>query len=687
MVKRAKNLKIKPVQVIVIDRRDEDGELWGWAIRGKSEPVNVWLSNGNDLKKLDVGGRALCRISASLPDGVISAEVIKALPAPTIQKIFGKIDGNWLVPSDKRDRRQYKVVGGIDHQDGHLVVAGISRARQSSSIEVEVIEVLGHFGSVAAIAPLTLAEGGIPTEFPDDALNEAENAKAPRLDKYRTDLRKLPLVTIDGEDAKDFDDAVFAEPDSMFSGGWLVYVAIADVSSYVSPASALDREAKKRGNSVYLPGKVVPMLPEALSNGWCSLVPDEDRASLTVRLQIDAEGHLKSYKFIRSLIRSHARLTYTDVQAWIDGDRDKIPVFLHPQVDNLVRAYSTLAAARKRRGTLDLDIPERRAILHEDQNLVKSIAERSMTEANKLIEEMMILANVATARAFSSLGTTGIFRVHDEPDRARVEALAQILKGTPAELPEKLRTLEPNDFGKILQIIKGQPYEETVKEQVLRTQSMAIYDLTNIGHFGLALQNYSHFTSPIRRYSDLMAHRALIACFELGPDGQALSDLPKAEDTAQHISETERRAQMAERRAHERYVAAYHEQDINKELIGRITGISKAGLFIRIDGSGGDAFVPVSLMGSERFDFNAASTTISSRRTGQLFALGDQCLIRLLEASPHTGSLLGELIRQITSYNLGSAKPNGDKSTRFSKKPVNSKTKSGIRNKLKRRKI
>lgn len=652
MPKRSRSPKIKPVQVLVVDRQDPDGHLWAWGMAGKSDPIEVWLASGRDIGKLSKGDRALTRIGSANSEGIYVGEVMKALPAPSVQKVFGKVEDGWLLPSDKRDRKQYKIVGGLDHEDGELVVAAITRARRAAALEVEIIEVLGHFGTIAAIAPLTLAEEGIPVDFPPDVLAESEAAKAPTLEAFRTDLRDTPFVTIDGEDAKDFDDAVFAEPDPKVEGGWIVWVAIADVAGYVRPASALDKEARKRGNSVYLPDTVVPMLPESLSNGWCSLVPDEDRACLAVRLHIDSEGQLKTYKFVRGLMRSHARLTYTKVQAHME-DKAELRPEIAPHVDRLVEAYALLRKAREKRGTLDLDMPERRAMVSDDKTRVLSITERSMGPANQLIEEMMILANVAAARAFGATGRRGIYRVHDEPDRARIEALAQILKGTPAELPDKIPALKSRDFGRILHLIRGEPYEETVKEQVLRTQSMAVYDLTNIGHFGLALQDYSHFTSPIRRYSDLIAHRALIDAFGLGSGGQDLANLPKAGETATHISETERRAQMAERRAHERYVAAYHSQDVDKELEGRVTGLAKAGLFIRLDSSGGDLFVPVSLMGPERFDFDAAHMTLSSRRTGQTFALGDRCLVRLLEASPHTGSLMGQLVEQLSSHALG----------------------------------
>ena len=663
---RSPSPKIKPVQVLCVHRQDGDGHLWAWAMAGKTDPIEVWLASGSDLPKLKIGTRALCQIGALQSDGTYRAKVIKALPTPSAQTIFGKVEGGWLRPSDRRDRKQYRLVGGLDHDEGHLVAATLrGPARRGAAMEAKVIEVLGHFGDVAAIAPLTLAEEGIPTQFSKDAIREAQAATAPHLDPFRIDLRTTPFVTIDGEDARDFDDAVYAQADPKVKGGWIIWVAIADVAAYVALDSALDKAARERGNSVYLPDHVVPMLPEVLSNGWCSLKPEEDRACLAVQLQIDPEGQLRHYKFVRGLMKSHARLTYTAVQAWMEGEKTALAPDLHPHIQNLVGAYHTLHAARERRGPLDLNMPERRALISADQTQVLDVVARPMGPANQLIEEMMILANVAAARAFVAAGCWGLYRVHDAPDRSRIEALAQILKGTPAELSQKAPILKPADFARILNLTKDQPYAQTVVEQVLRTQSMAIYDLTNIGHFALALPHYSHFTSPIRRYGDLMVHRALIAALCLGPGGVDLADMPKAGAIANHISQTERRAQMAERRAHDRYVAAYHSQDMGQHLEGRIAGMAKAGLFVRLDQSGADAFIPISLLGTERFDFDPACLTLSSRRTGQVFALGDRCCIRLIEACAHTGSLIGQMVRHIKAHGLGvSAKKSAQRSTR-----------------------
>ncbi len=637
------------VQVLLVERQDDDGNLWAWALDPNKDPVQVWLATGKDLNRLKLGDRALCRLGTAQADGTLTAAVIKALPAPRAQTLVGKVEGAWLRPADKRDRKQYKIVGCLDHEDGHLVVARLGRARRGASREVEIVEVLGHFGAVAAIAPLTLAEAGIPVTFPDAALDQAQAAAPPHLDRFREDLRAVPFVTIDGDDAKDFDDAVYAEPDPKVAGGWRIHVAIADVATYVPPGSPLDQAAQRRGNSVYLPDRVVPMLPEALSNGWCSLVPQEDRASLLVQLHIDANGTLKTFRFVRALIRSQARLTYAQVQAWMTGDQAALDPALHPHLTHLVAAYAVLRSARQRRGTLDLHLPERRAQISADGTQVDAIVAQTAGPANQLIEEMMILANVAAARVFSARGCTGLYRVHPAPEPVRIETLTQMLQNTPAELSKKTKTLDPQDFNRILHAVRGQPYEETIKEQVLRTQSMALYDVVNIGHFGLGLNDYTHFTSPIRRYADLLVHRALIAALGLGPAGQDLADLPQVEQTAQHLCETERRAQVAERQAHSRYLAAYHAADLDQVLPGRITGLTKAGIFVRLEASGGEAFVPAYLLGLERFDFDAAALTLRGRRSRQVLALGDLCTVKLREASPHTGSLIGQLIAQVQS--------------------------------------
>ncbi len=671
-------------QALRVDLQDDDGNLWAWALDRNKAPVRVWLATGKDLNRLKLGDLARCRLGTAQADGTLTATVISTLPASHAQTLVGKVEGTWLRPADKRDRKQYRIVGGLNHEDGHLVVARPGCARRGASQEVEIVEVLGHFGAVAAIAPLSLAEAGIPVAFPAAALDQAQAATPPRLDPFREDRRAVPFVTIDGEDAKDFDDAVYAEPDPKVVGGWRIQVAIADVAAYVEPGSPLDREAQRRGNSVYLPDHVVPMLPEALSNGWCSLVPQEDRASLLVQLQIDARGTLKTFGFVRALVRSKARLTYRQVHAWMKGDQAAIDPALHPHMAHLVAAYEALKSARQRRGALDLHLPERRAQISADGTRVEALVEQTAGPANQLIEEMMILANVAAARVFSARGCTGLYRVHPAPEPARIETLINILQNTPAERSKKTKALDPQDFNRILRAVRGQPYEETMKEQVLRTQSMALYRIVNIGHFGLGLPDYAHFTSPIRRYADLLVHRALITALSLGPAGQDLADLPQVEQTTQHLCETERRAQLAERQAHSRYLAAYHASDLDHVLLGRITGLTKAGVFVRLAASGGDAFVPSSLMGPDRFDFDAAALTLRGRRSRRVLSLGDLCTVKLRQASAHTGSLIGELIEQVQSVKRAPESGMRNRSTRPSKiraKGAKGQTKLRNRNK------
>jgi ribonuclease R len=390
--------------------------------------------------------------------------------------------------------------------------------------------------------------------FPDACEAQANAAKPVTLGK-RTDLRDLPLVTIDGSDARDFDDAVFAEADgdAKNPGGYRILVAIADVAHYVRPGDALDTEARKRGNSVYFPDRVVPMLPEALSNGLCSLRPDEDRACLAVEMVIDARGQKVKHRFMRGLMRSSARLTYEQVQAAADGgEAGIVPEGI---IEPLYGAYRLLLAARNERGALDLDLPERKVVLGDDGK-VASIEPRERLDSHRLIEEFMVLANVAAAETLEAKRRPCMYRIHESPDPEKVEALKEYLQGL--DLPFGTSgVIRPKTFNELLAKVRGGIHETIVNELVLRSQSQAVYSPDNIGHFGLGLRRYAHFTSPIRRYSDLLVHRALIDAHGFGKDGLGEIEMESFNETAEHISMTERRAAAAERSAISRYVAAY----------------------------------------------------------------------------------------------------------------------------------
>src|SRR5208283_468197 len=409
------------------------------------------------------------------------------------------------------------------------------------------------------VSLIALATHHIPHVFSPAALKEAESARPVRLAPPREDWRALPLVTMDPPDAKDHDDAVHAapDPDPANAGGFIVTVAIADVAHYVPPGSALDREALERGNSVYFPDRVVPMLPERISNDLCSLRPHEDRPALAVRMVIGADGRKRSHTFHRVLIRSAARLHYEQAQLAVSGRPDEVTEPIVKKIlDPLYAAYRSVRRARDERGPLDLEIPERKILLKSDGTVDRVIIPQRL-ESHRLIEEFMILANVAAAETCERARVPLIYRVHDEPAPEKINALREFLATLDISLP-KAGALRPDAFNRILQRVKGRDVERLVNEVVLRSQAQAEYSSENFGHFGLNLRRYAHFTSPIRRYADLVVHRALIRSQKLGAGGLAeTTDVPALAEVAATISATERRAMKAERETVDRLIAHF----------------------------------------------------------------------------------------------------------------------------------
>ena len=478
--------------------------------------------------------------------------------------------------------------------------------------------------------------------FPDDAVEDAKAAEAVPL-KGRVDYRDVPLVTIDGADARDFDDAVWAErlPEG---AGFRILVAIADVAHYVRPQSPLDQEAKKRGNSCYFPDRVIPMLPENLSNGWCSLVPHEDRGCLVADMTINAQGKLLSKRFERGVMRSAARLTYERVEDALNGNPDEeIQPLLEPNLVPLKAAYDVLVQAREERGALELDIPERMIELSEDKSHVVDIRPRERLTSHKMIEEMMILANVAAAQVLEAVEHSVMYRVHDHPDPIKLENLANLLDGTPVNIQRGTR-LTAGKLNGILKGVAGEDYAPMINEAVLRSQAQAVYSPRNIGHFGLGLESYAHFTSPIRRYADLTVHRALIHAFGLGEGGEPLGASEAPIPLAESISECERQAAYAERSAKDRYLAAFHGDQIGQIFESRISSVTKFGLFVELDRSGAHALVPMGLLPDDRYDFDGKTLTLEGRRWGRIFSVSQRVQLRLVEANGLTGSLVGEIV-------------------------------------------
>ena len=559
---------------------------------------------------------------------------------------------NRIVPTDRRAKAEWVVPPGADGgaEPDEIVLAEPMPHHRLGMKPARVIERLGRMGDARSVSLIAIHTHDIPTVFTAAAEAEARQARRTPLG-HRTDLRDIPLVTIDGESARDFDDAVFAEPDeSHGTGGYRLIVAIADVAHYVRPSSALDEAARTRGNSVYFPDRVVPMLPEALSNGWCSLRPDEDRGCLFVEMRIDAHGRKTGHRFGRGLMRSAARLTYEQVQQAHDtghGRGISATVPLGPLYD----AFRALLMARTARGTLDLDLPEREVVL-DDHGRVLTVTPRPRLDSHRLIEEFMILANVAAAEELERLHTPCMYRVHAPPSDEKLAALRDFLLTLGISLPQGDR-LHPRDLDRVLRETAATPEAQLVNEVMLRSQSQAAYSADNIGHFGLALPRYAHFTSPIRRYADLLVHRALITALHLGTDGLAAAEFAAFAATAQHITGTERRAQLAERDATDRYLAAYMAEKVGAHFAACISGVTRFALFVTVASSGASGIVPVASLPDDFWQYEEKEQALIGRRTRLAFRLAQEVEVRLAEASPVTGGLVFHILQGVPRHRPG----------------------------------
>jgi len=640
------------VGVLEIIGQDPDGELLARPQRWEQEepPPRILIVPGRETEAgpaIGVGERVLARLSRT--DEGYEARIVKRIGAGVhrVLGVYREHAGQGRIePIDRKTRHEFAVDrhdrGGAESNE--LVLVEPLAGRALGQPRARVIERLGSMSEPRAISLIAIHEHGIPTEFSREALAEAENAAPPRL-AGRTDLRGIPLVTIDPEDARDHDDAVWAgpDPDPTNKGGHIAIVAIADVAHYVRPGSALDHEARKRGNSAYFPDRVVPMLPERLSADLCSLRETEDRPCLAVRMVFDAKGNKHRHEFLRGAMRSAARLTYAEAQRAFDGkpDRDHRDIAART-LEPLWNVYRTLAAARERRAPLDLDLPERRVVLGPDGR-VASIAFRERLESMRLIEEFMILANVAAAETLEKAHTPLIYRVHEQPSQEKLSAFADYLRSIGMSFA-KGQVIKPQTFNRILAAAKGGLHAEVLNDVVLRTQAQAIYDTQNIGHFGLNLQRYAHFTSPIRRYADLVVHRALIRALNFGSEGLSDGEIAKLSDTAEHISMCERRAMAAERDSTDRYVAAFMEDRVGAVFAGRITGVTRFGLFVRLKETGADGLVPIRTIGAEFFRHDERRHALVGEKSGMAYTLGDTVMVRLREAAPLTGGLRFELV-------------------------------------------
>ncbi len=604
----------------------------------------VYRLTGTAGDELMPGERALARL-VRRDSGEVEAEIVRRLDieASRIVGVFRRShDGGVIVAADRRDKSEYRVLGhdaaGLD--DDELVVAEEVPSRQFAK-RARIVERLGSADAPGAISRMVIAAADIPHEFPAATLAEAAAARPLDVLTGRADLRELALITIDDSDARDFDDAVWAEPDGdpENPGGWHIVVAIADVAFYVTPGSALDREAARRGNSVYFPDRVVPMLPEALSNDLCSLRPAEDRPCLAAQMWIDAAGRKRRHHFARAVMRSAARLTYAAVQAAQDGQPDG-PFPLAPErLAALYGAFAALDRARQARGALLLDLPEHRVVLDGDRQPI-AVVPRTRLDSHRLIEEFMVLANVAAAEELEARGQACLYRVHDSPDPEKLAALRDFLDelGIPGLALAKGQVVRPTLFNRVLERAAATPEAQVINQLVLRTQAQAAYSPDNLGHFGLALTRYAHFTSPIRRYADLVVHRALIAGATPARDaGESLGAI------AEHISATERRAAAAERAALDRYRAILLGGAVGTVFEARITGVARFGLFATLPESGTDGLIPISTLPSDYYDHDAVRHRLVGRRYGRVFALGDAITVMLVEADAIGGRLVFRL--------------------------------------------
>jgi ribonuclease R len=645
------------VTVIEIVERDAHGEFVArpstWS-EEHGEPPRILVRESKQDKgpPAGIGDRVLARISALGGDAdyPYQARPIKRLPRATRSQlgIFRSLPGgNGVIdPVDRKQLKEWRVARGstLDAESGELVRFELGGARFGAT--ARVTDRLGNPQDQRATSLIAIHAHGIPDTFPEAVLREAEAAGKPDT-KRREDLRHIPFVTIDPADARDRDDAVFAEPDPdpKNKGGWVVMVAIADVAAYVRPGSALDKEAKARGNSVYFPDRVVPMLPERISNDLCSLRPEEVRPCLAVRMVFDKDGRKRSHRFLRGQIRSAAALRYEQAQAAIDGKPDDVTgPLLEPVLRPLWGAYAALSLARNERGPLDLDLPERKILLDEEGR-VRTVVTPPRLDAHRLIEEFMIAANVAAAEELEAKRTPLINRVHDQPSKEKLSSLSEFLGTLGLKLP-KTGQLKPAQFNRILAATRASPAAELVGEVILRSQAQAEYSAGNFGHFGLNLRRYAHFTSPIRRYADLIVHRAMIRALKLGGDGLTDAEIPVLETIAEAISGTERRAMAAERETADRLIAAYLADRIGARFAARVSGLVRTGLFVRLSETGADGFVPASSIGHEYFYHDESRQALIGEETGLAFQLGDPVEVRLVEAIPSAGALRFELLSE-----------------------------------------
>ena len=645
--------KLPPVSVLQVSGQTTDGDLLArpleWHGEGV-EPVVLINARASD-PALGQGDRILARLQeVRAEDHHYEARLIRRIGASP-RKILGiyrkSTEGGRIVPIDKGLGKEWTVpsdaTGGA--RDGELIEAEQSGPKGRMGLpRARVVDRLGDPSAPKAVSLIAIHQHGIPDDFPDLVIKEADGMKPAGL-KGREDLREVPFVTIDPADARDHDDAIHAhaDDDPKNPGGHVLWVAIADVACYVRPGSALDAEARKRGNSTYFPDRVVPMLPDRLSADLCSLHEGVPRPCIAVRMQIDAHGRKLGHRFTRGLMRSAASLTYAQVQQAADGQpNDRCGPLMEEVIRPLYAAHEALQKARDERQPLELDLPERKVELSEEGKVL-SVRFTERLEAHKLIEEAMILANVAAAETLTAKKSPLLFRVHEEPPEDKLDSLREVAEAAGLVLARG-QVLKTSHLNQLLKAAQDTEHAEIINLSTLRAMTQAYYAPSNFGHFGLALPAYAHFTSPIRRYADLIVHRGLISAHGWGKDGLSEGDIAHLDETAEHISETERRSMLAERDTNDRYLAAFLSERVGEEFTGRISGVARFGVFVRLDETGADGLVPMRSLGREFFHFDPENGTLMGADTGLTIGLGQRVTVRLAEAVPVTGGLALDLV-------------------------------------------
>lgn len=641
------------VAVLQVQDRSPDGMLYACPLawRGREEGPTVLLMLRQGGMTLDKGDRVLARLRAvtgkrhryeGYPIRRIGANPHRLLG------VFRKgPEGGRIIQTDRRSALEWRVSDGATEgvKDGELVEAEQSgSAGRTDPPMARILSRLGDPTAPGTASLIAIRQYGIPDAFPEAVIAEADLAEPAGLEG-REDLRDLPFVTIDPADARDHDDAIWAhtDDDPGNEGGHIVWVAIADVAHYVTSGSALDREARKRGNSTYFPDRVVPMLPDRLSEVLCSLRENASRACIALRVQLDADGRRVGHRFVRGLMRSKARLNYEEVQAAQNGiPNDKCAPLMADVIAPLYAAYHALAKARAERQPLDLELPERRIALSKEGQ-VTSVAFKDRLDAHRLVEEFMILANVTVAEALRKNRQPLLYRVHEEPSPEKFRDLRKVAMASGFGLAQG-QSPKTRHLNRLLRAASGTEFDELINMATLRSMTRAYYSAENFEHFGLALKTYTHFTSPIRRYSDLVTHRALISSQDWGQDGLGTEETDRLDATARYISGTERRSMLAERDASDRYLAAYLSDRIGAEFKGRVSGVARFGIFVRLAETGAEALIPMRALGQEFFHYDRSGQRLTGADTGLTIGPGQAVTVRLVEAAPETGRLVLELL-------------------------------------------